>query len=109
MHLPARKQHCTTVYFDTGYSGKLTGFADAEQYKPKDLIAAIEKISIYLEQDTICVAEHLGGGHQVLAYGIEHSENSLGIVTIDAIATDGGKSRKMKRRVAKKKAPEKAR
>jgi proline iminopeptidase len=111
MHLPARKQHCTTVYFDAGYSGKLTGPADAEQYKPKDLIAAIEKISVYLEQDTICVAGHLGSGHQVLAYGIEHSKHSLGIITItiDALATDGARAEKMLHRVAKKKTPEKAR
>jgi hypothetical protein len=36
MPLVALKQHCTTVYFDAGYSGKLTGPADAEQYKPED-------------------------------------------------------------------------
>jgi proline iminopeptidase len=48
MPLPALKQHCTTVYFDTRHSGKLTGPTDEKQYKPDNFVADIEALRVYL-------------------------------------------------------------
>jgi proline iminopeptidase len=104
MPLPVLERHCTTVYFDTRHSGKSTGPADAAQYKLANFVADIEALRVYLRQDKIFVAGHSGGGHQVLAYGIAHSEHLLGIIAIDAIAAaDGVRAEEMMRRVAKKK------
>jgi proline iminopeptidase len=103
MPLTALEQHCTTVYFDTRHSGKSTGPADATQYQLENFVADIDALRVYLGQDKIFVAGHSGGGHQVLAYGIAHSEHLLGIVAIDAIAAaDGVRTEEMMRRVAKK-------
>jgi proline iminopeptidase len=103
MPLTALERHCTTVYFDTRHSGKSTGPEDAAQYKLENFVADIDALRVYLGQDKIFVAGHSGGGHQVLAYGIAHSEHLLGIVSIDAIAAaDGVRTEEMMRRVAKK-------
>jgi proline iminopeptidase len=103
MPLAALERHCTTVYFDTRHSGKSTGPADATQYQLANFVADIEALRVYLGQANIFVAGHSGGGHQVLAYGIAHSEHLLGIIAIDAIAAaDGLRSAEMMRRVVKK-------
>jgi hypothetical protein len=90
MPLPALERHCTTVYFDTRLSGQSTGPHDAQQYKLENFVADIEALRVYLGQDKIFVAGHSGGGHQVLAYGIAHSEHLLGLIAIDAIAAADG-------------------
>jgi proline iminopeptidase len=102
--LPVLERYCTTVYFDTRLSGQSTGPSDAQQYKLVNFVADIEALRVYLGQDKIFVAGHSGGGHQVLAYGIAHSDHLLGLIAIDAIAAaDGVRAEEMMRRVAKKK------
>jgi proline iminopeptidase len=88
MPLPALKQHCTTVYFDTRDSGKLTGPTDEKQYKPDNFVADIEALRVYLTQGAICVAEHSSNSHQVLAIALGALNYLLGIMTVDAIAAD---------------------
>jgi len=104
MPLTACEQHCTVVYFDTRHSGKSTGPESADQYKLENFVADIEALRIYLGAPKIFIAGHSGGGHQVLAYAIEHSEHLLGVISIDAIAAaDGVRAEEMMKRITKKK------
>ena len=92
------------MYFDTRHSGQSTGPDDAQQYKLENFVADIEAFRVHLGQDKIFVAGHSAGGHQVLDYGIAHSEHLFGIVSIDAIAApDDARSEEMMRRIGKKK------
>ncbi|MEU8656255.1 alpha/beta fold hydrolase [Actinoplanes philippinensis] len=86
MPLPALERHCTVVYFDARHSGKSTGPDNPEEYTLDHFVADIEALRVHLGAPEIFIAGHSGGGHQALAYGIEHNDHLLGIVTIDAIA-----------------------
>ncbi len=104
MPLTVCEQHCTVVYFDTRHSGRSTGPDNADQYKVEHFVADMEALRIHLGAEKIFVAGHSGGGHQVLAYGIEHSDHLLGIISIDAIAAaDGVRGEELMRRIVKKK------
>jgi proline iminopeptidase len=102
--LTSIEKHCTVVYFDTRHSGKSTGPEGAGHYKLENFVADIEALRIYLNQPKIFIAGHSGGGHQILAYGIEHNEHLLGIISIDAIAAaDGARAEELMRRIERKK------
>jgi len=104
MPLPALEQHCTVVYFDSRHSGKSSGPESADQYTLEHFVADIEALRVYLGAPKIFVAGHSAGGHQALAYGIEHNEHLLGIISIDAIAAaDGVRAAEMMRRLTAKK------
>jgi proline iminopeptidase len=104
MPLPLFEQYFTMVYFDARHSGKSTGPEDPSQYALSNFIADIDALRIYLGQSKVYIAGHSGGGHQVLEYGIQHSDHLLGIIAIDAIAaTDELRSEEMLKRILKKK------
>jgi proline iminopeptidase len=84
--LTVLEKHCTVVYFDTRHSGKSSGPESADQYTLEHFVADIEALRVHLGAPKIFLAGHSAGGHQALAYGIEHPENLLGIIAIDANA-----------------------
>jgi proline iminopeptidase len=97
------EQHCTVVYFDTRHSGASTGPERADAYTLEHFVADIEALRVHVGADRVFLAGHSGGGHQVLAYGIEHSDHLLGIIAIDPIvAADDVRGAEMMRRIAAK-------
>ncbi|MDB5149376.1 MAG: Pimeloyl-ACP methyl ester carboxylesterase [Mucilaginibacter sp.] len=103
MPLPLFEQYFTMVYFDTRHSGKSTGPEDSTQYGLDNFVADIDALRVYLGQSKVYLAGHSGGGHQVLEYGIQHSDKLLGIIAIAAIAaTDQLRSEEMGKRILKK-------
>ncbi|GAB3605168.1 alpha/beta fold hydrolase [Conyzicola nivalis] len=86
MPLPALERHCTVVYFDTRHSGESTGPERADAYTLGHFVSDIEGLRQHLGSPMVFLAGHSAGGHQVLAYGIAHSANLLGIICIDGIA-----------------------
>lgn len=97
---PVLEEHCTVVYFDTRHSGRSTGPESADQYTLEHFVGDIEALRVHLGADRVFLAGHSGGGHQVLAHGIEHSDHLLGIIAIDAIvAADGVRMAEMMRRI----------
>ncbi|MCR8557330.1 alpha/beta hydrolase [Mucilaginibacter sp. BJC16-A38] len=98
------EQYFTMVYFDTRHSGQSTGPEDPEQYTLEHFVADIDALREYLDQPQIFVAGHSGGGHQVLEYGIRHSDHLSGIISIDAIAAaDALRGAELMKRIAFKK------
>lgn len=98
--MPVLEQHCTVVYFDTRRSGGSTGPEDPAEYTLEHFVADIDALRMHLGADRVFLAGHSGGGHQALAYGIEHSDHLLGILAIDAIvAADAARSDRMMRRI----------
>jgi proline iminopeptidase len=83
--LPGLEDDCTVVYFDTRHSGRSTGPEDPSQYSLDHLVADIEALRNHLGADHIFLAGHSGGGHQVLEYGIRHSDRVAGIIAINAL------------------------
>jgi proline iminopeptidase len=97
------EQHCTVVYFDTRHSGKSSGPERADQYTLEHFVADIEALRVHLGGPKIFVAGHSAGGHQALAYGIEHGEHLLGIIAIDALAAaDDVRMREMMKMIEKR-------
>jgi proline iminopeptidase len=86
MPMPVLERHCTVVYFDARHSGKSSGPERADQYTLEHFVADIEALRVHLGGPKVFVAGHSAGGHQALAYGIDHSEHLLGIIAIDALA-----------------------
>jgi proline iminopeptidase len=86
MPLPALERHCTVVYIDTRHSGQSTGPEQADQYTLAHFVADLDAVRLHLGEEKVFLAGHSAGGHQALAYGIEHSDRLLGIIAIDAIA-----------------------
>ncbi|MEU7755636.1 alpha/beta hydrolase [Micromonospora sp. NPDC049101] len=103
MPQPALERHCTVVYFDARHSGKSTGPENPEGYTLDHYVADIEALRVYLDAPQVFVAGHSGGGHQALAYGIEHDAHLLGIISIDAIAAaDDVRNREMTKMIDKR-------
>jgi proline iminopeptidase len=101
--LPGLEEHCTVVYFDTRHSGASTGPEDPGQYALEHFVADLEALRVHLGVERVFLAGHSGGGHQVLAHGIEHSDHLLGIIAIDAIiAADDVRMAEMLRRIEAK-------
>ena len=98
--MPGLEDHATVVYFDTRHSGESTGPEDPTQYTLKHFVDDIEALRIHLGQDRVLLAGHSAGGHQALAYGIEHSDHLLGIIAIDAnVVHDGVRMGEMIKRI----------
>ncbi|MHA3701046.1 alpha/beta fold hydrolase [Jatrophihabitans sp. YIM 134969] len=103
--LPGLEDHCTVVYFDTRHSGKSTGPEDPSRYALADFVADIDALRVHLGAEQVFLAGHSGGGHQVLAYGIEHSTHLRGIIAIDPIvAADDVRMGEMMRRIEQRRA-----
>ncbi|MEV4346935.1 alpha/beta hydrolase [Actinoplanes sp. NPDC049596] len=101
--LKALERHCTVVYFDARHSGKSTGPESPDQYTLEHFVADIEALRVYLGGPKIFLAGHSAGGHQALAYGIEHSEHLLGLIAIDANAAhDDVRMREMMKMIDKR-------
>ncbi|MGI3779240.1 MAG: alpha/beta fold hydrolase [Janthinobacterium lividum] len=99
--LPGLEEHCTVVYFDTRHSGRSTGPDDPTQYSLDHLVNDIDALREHIRTDTVFLAGHSGGGHQVLEYGIQHSDHLLGIIAIDAIVSaDEVRTAEVMRRLA---------
>jgi proline iminopeptidase len=97
------EQYFTMVYFDTRHSGQSSGPEDPAQYAIENFVEDIEALRIYLNQSKIFLAGHSGGGHQVLAYGIQHTNRLLGIIAIDAIAApDATRGEELMKRISEK-------
>lgn len=82
--MPGFEEHYTVVYFDTRHSGKSTGPEDPTQYTLQHYVDDIDAFRAHLGQNRVFVAGHSAGGHQALAYGIQHSDRLFGIIAIDA-------------------------
>ena len=103
--LSVLERHCTVVYFDTRHSGKSTGPESADQYTLEHYVADIEALRVHLGGAKIFLAGHSAGGHQALAYGIDHGEHLLGIIAIYAIAAaDDVRMREMLKMIEKRRA-----
>jgi proline iminopeptidase len=85
MPLPVLEEFCTVVYLDTRHSGSSTGPERADQYTLAHFVSDLEALRQHIGGPRMFVAGHSAGGHQALAYGIEHGEHLLGIIAIDAI------------------------